>query len=614
MPLALHTLILGFDAFDPNMFESLHERGLVPNLAKLVGMRGYARLGVANPPQSEVSWTSIATGLNPGSHGMFDFVHREPSTYALFLSLLPTQRRFGVTRFVRPYSATTIFDVAANRGYPATSLWWPGTFPARPDSPVRTLPGLGTPDLLGRMGVGCLYSADPDAPEKMGKTPVRRLVREGAGRYHQRIIGPSRKKRSGQETLTVPLHVEVKDERRAVLTIGPRSLDLWLGVWSPILELDFRVNRFISVRAITRVILTAISPTTTLYFLPLQLHPLRPLWPYGTPRSFVRRTWNSCGSFLTVGWPQDTTGLEDGCITDDQFLALCTSIFSARAKVLLYHLEQFREGVLASVFDTLDRIQHMYWRDRPAIVEVWCRKLDALVGDVLQRFPVTAGGARRLVILSDHGFHRWDYVVHLNRWLLDHRYMTAAPGNSGDLKQVDWTQTQAYAIGLNSLYLNLEGREGQGVVPGVQRRDVCERIRSELLRWVGPDGRPVVQNLWLNEQVFVGPLAEYGPDLLVGYSPGYRASPETGLGGWQSSALEANQSHWGADHCFDPRSVPGVLFVNRDLADLPHPSYRDVPRLTVDAEPDSTSSGPPPSVGGEDAELIEERLRSLGYL
>ena len=77
--MALQTLILGFDAFDPILFESLLDRGLMPNLAKLVGMRGYSRFAVANPPQSEVSWTSIATGLNPGGHGMFDFVHREPS-------------------------------------------------------------------------------------------------------------------------------------------------------------------------------------------------------------------------------------------------------------------------------------------------------------------------------------------------------------------------------------------------------------------------------------------------------------------------------------------------------------------------------------------------------
>ena len=614
MPLTLQTLILGFDAFDPRMFEGLHERGLMPNLAKLVAMRGYSRFEVANPPQSEVSWTSIATGLNPGAHGMFDFVHREPSTYTLFLSLLPTRRKLGVTNFVRPYTATTIFDVAAKKGYPATSLWWPGTFPARRESPVRTLPGLGTPDLMGRLGVGCLYSSDPEAPEKMGKTPVRRLVREGPGRYRQDVIGPTHKKRSSEETLTIDMRLDVRDERSAVFTIGTQSVDLSLGEWSPILEFGFRVNRFVSVRALTRVILTATRPTTKVYFLPIQLHPLRPIWPYGTPRSFVKRTWESCGPFLTLGWPQDTTGLEDGCISDAQFLALCASIFSARAKILLHHLDGFREGVLASVFDTLDRIQHMYWRDRPAVVEEWCRKLDALVGNVLERFPVAAGGERRLVILSDHGFHRWDYVVHLNRWLIDHGYMTSTSVGSGDLKKVDWRQTQAYGVGLNSLYLNLEGREGEGVVPADRRRDLSERIRSELLRWVGPDGRPVIQSVWHNEQVFIGALAEYGPDLVVGYSPGYRASPETGLGAWKSSAVEANQSHWGADHCFDPRSVPGVLFVNRDLADLPHPSYRDVPMLTVNAEPDSTSSGPPPSVEGEDAELMEERLRSLGYL
>ena len=612
--MSLHTLILGFDAFDPKMFEDLHNRGLVPNLSKLVAMRGYSRLEVANPPQSEVSWTSLATGLNPGAHGMFDFVHRDPSSYALFLSLLPTERKLGVTNFVRPYTATTIFDVAARKGYPATSLWWPGTFPARPGSPVRTLPGLGTPDLMGRMGVGCLYSSDPDAPEKMGKTPVRRLVRQGRGRYGQVLVGPTAKRRSSQEPLTIEMRLDVRDDRSATLAIGSQALELSLGRWSPVLEIRFKLNRFVSIRGVTRAILTATGPTVKLYFLPIQLHPLRPLWPYGTPSSFVKRTWASCGPFLTLGWPQDTTGLEDGCIDDDQFLALCASIFAARAKVLLYHLEGFREGILASVFDTLDRVQHMYWRDRPPVVEGWCRDLDALVGKVLERFPVVDGGERRLVIVSDHGFDRWDHVVHLNRWLLDRGYLTSTSVGDGDLKQVDWRRTQAYGVGLNSLYLNLAGREGQGIVPADQRLDLGQRIRTELLRWRGPDRQPVIQSVWLNEQAFSGALAGYGPDLVIGYSPGYRASPETGLGGWRLSALEPNRSHWGGDHCFDPRSVPGVLFANRDLAGLPHPSYRDLPMLTVDAEPDGHDSGPPPSGQGEDPGLMEERLRSLGYL
>ena len=72
----LKTIIAGFDAFDPNQFERMTEAGKLPNLSKFVQADGYRHFSVANPPQSEVSWTSIATGLNPGGHGIFDFLHR----------------------------------------------------------------------------------------------------------------------------------------------------------------------------------------------------------------------------------------------------------------------------------------------------------------------------------------------------------------------------------------------------------------------------------------------------------------------------------------------------------------------------------------------------------
>ena len=98
----MRTLVVGFDSLDPRVFERLYEQGRMPNLGRLVETNGYSRFQVANPPQSEVSWTSIATGLNPGDHGMFDFVHRDAKTYTPFVSLLPTEQRLGMTSFVRP--------------------------------------------------------------------------------------------------------------------------------------------------------------------------------------------------------------------------------------------------------------------------------------------------------------------------------------------------------------------------------------------------------------------------------------------------------------------------------------------------------------------------------
>ena len=132
---------------------------------------------------------------------------------------------------------------------------------------------------------------------------------------------------------------------------------------------------------LTRAILTSTDPVR-LYFLPLQIHPLHSLWQYASPKSFVKQAWQAAGSFLSLGWPQDTTGLEDGCISDEQFIALCADIFEARERILFHLLDDFKEGVLASIFDDLDRVQHMFRRDRPEVVQDWYQRLDAFVGRV----------------------------------------------------------------------------------------------------------------------------------------------------------------------------------------------------------------------------------------
>jgi predicted AlkP superfamily phosphohydrolase/phosphomutase len=613
----MQTLILGFDAFDPNMFEQLSAQGRLPHLTRYAEQNGYARFSVANPPQSEVSWTSIATGMNPGGHGIFDFVHRDPANYGLYVSLLPTKRGPFGTQFSPPYQARTIFEQATHQGFPATVLWWPATFPARPESPVRTVPGLGTPDIHGRLGVGTLYSTNPEPPREGQKTPQETLHLCGKNQYKGQLKGPLQQKRARQEAASLELQLALQDEQSARLTLGRQSVDLKIGRWSPILELTFQMGLFVKVRVLTRVILTRVQPDVQLYFLPLQLHPLHSPWRYGTPKSFLKELWGACGPFLTLGWPQDTTGLEDGCITDDQFLDLCESIFAVRQQILLHQLERFHEGILAAVFDTLDRVQHMFWRDRPDIVEKWYVKLDTLVGQVEQRLATPGRARTKLLIVSDHGFADFDHKVHLNRWLVDHGYLFTKQGEQGNsLQAVDWSQSKAYAIGLNSLYLNLAQREGQGSVQANDVAALTDRLRTELMAWQGPNGSSVVQHVWRGDEAFNGPYTSYGPDLVVGYGPGYRGSAQTGLGRWEQSCVERNQDHWGADHCIDPRVVPGVLFSEHDLRNHPHPSYLDIPVLTIGTAVQSsdTAPPPPPSADGEGQDVVEERLKSLGYL
>src|SRR5512145_2319661 len=183
----MRTIIVGFDSFDPVVFERLLEAGRTPHLAKYVDTGGYSRLEVCSPPQTEVSWTSIATGVDPGSHGIFDFVHRDPATYAPYVSILPTKQSALGEQYLPPYTTKTFFHEAAEQGYPSAALWWPALFPARPELPVATIPGLGAPDIRGQLGVGTYVTTEP---HDLKKSRVIKLEAKGNGRFEAQMEGP----------------------------------------------------------------------------------------------------------------------------------------------------------------------------------------------------------------------------------------------------------------------------------------------------------------------------------------------------------------------------------------------------------------------------------------
>jgi hypothetical protein len=392
-------------------------------------------------------------------------------------------------------------------------------------------------------------------------------------------------------------------------------LNLKVGVWSDIFEISFNLGFVFNIRAITRVILTQSEPYPKLYFLPLQIHPLNSPWRYATPSGFIKQTWKYAGPFLTLGWPQDTTALEEKWIDDKQFLDLCNSIIDTRERVFQYHLENFNEGILGSVFDTLDRIQHMYWKEQKDIVHGFYKKLDGLIGRAIEKIKYKGRKNTRILILSDHGFCNFDYKIHLNRWLIEKGYLVHVTNNSvGKIKDVDWEKSKVYAIGLNSLYINLSGREGKGSVLPDELEFIKENLRKELQAWKGPDGRNIIHRISMQNEALEGPFSQNGPDLLVGYSPGYRASAETGLGGWKENSIEQNQDHWSADHCVAPETVPGVLFTNHNLTNYSHPSYKDIPTLAMDINLEHHFVDKPSSKHSvDDEKVIEERMKGLGY-
>jgi predicted AlkP superfamily phosphohydrolase/phosphomutase len=172
-----------------------------------------------------------------------------------------------------------------------------------------------------------------------------------------------------------------------------------------------------------------------------------------------------------------------------------------------------------------------------------------------------------LFVLSDHGFCSFRRGINLNAWLMRNGYLALQENTSesGDyFEGVDWSRTRAYAFGLSGLYLNLQGREAQGIVA----RDAAASLRSELRdRLAGicdeADGQLAIQAAYDSTQIYKGPYLDAAPDLVIGYAPGYRASWGSVVGKVAQNVFEDNNKCWSGDHCVDPSAVPGVLFTNQ---------------------------------------------------
>jgi predicted AlkP superfamily phosphohydrolase/phosphomutase len=280
---------------------------------------------------------------------------------------------------------------------------------------------------------------------------------------------------------------------------------------------------------------------------------------------------------------EDTWALNEEVLNDQAFLAQCYANHEDRERMLFDALEKTQQGLCACVFDTTDRVQHMFWRyleedhpaardvprdQRPQIIQELYRRMDDLIGHVMKKIDDDT----LLLVVSDHGFKSFARCLNLNAWLHQNGYLALKVGksDSGDwFEDVDWSRTRAYAMGLNGLYLNVTGREREGIVqPGAEAEALKEGLRSQLNGLADPaSGRVGITGVFDSDTTYTGPYVDNAPDLIIGYGAGFRASWDSVMGKVTARIFEDNLKAWSGDHCIDPRLVPGVLFSNRKIAD-----------------------------------------------
>jgi predicted AlkP superfamily phosphohydrolase/phosphomutase len=583
-------IVVGLDGQDPKLTDRFMRDGDLPNFAKLADTGSYLRLRTTFPSVSPVAWSSFSTGTHPARHNIFDFLDRDRRTYLPMLSstrIGKVERFFRIGRYLIPRhrpelrllrKSKPFWTILGEHRIWSTILRVPITFP--PDRFYGAeLSAMCVPDLLGTQGTFLLLTTRP-AGARFKEGGIRVPVEVSGDRISATIEGPENVFVSDHRLLAVPITITLDRQRqRARVEVSRTTFDLQVGRLSDWITLTFSAAPWITVSGITRFQLLEMDDDFSLYVSPINLNPENPAMPISHPSYYATYLAKRIGLYSTLGLAEDTWALNEGVTSESTFLQQTYDIDRERRAMFFTAFDRLRRGLLVCVFDATDRVQHMFWRymdeGHPALrgrapsehqnaIRDLYRHNDALVGEIMERLRPDDV----LMVISDHGFSAFRRGVNVNAWLLREGYLTLVDGADGSsewLRDVDWSRTKAYCLGLTGMFLNLLGREGSGIVaPGAEADQLKAEIAGKLTGLVDTEKSETgIREAFDPAKLYSGPYLENGPDLLIGYNAGYRVSWDCASGVVAGAVFEDNLKPWSGDHCIDPRLVPGVLFCNR---------------------------------------------------
>lgn len=581
-------IMLGIDGMDPGLVGKYMEAGLLPNIARLAKAGCFKPIRTTNPPQSPVAWSDVITGAGPGVHGIFDFIARDPGTLMPYFSCArakPAGRSVRVGGYDLPLSGgemvnlrrgPTFWNELEDHDVDCTVIRMPANFPPVKSS-AKTLSGLGTPDIHGGYGIFTYFT---DAAEERnrnvsGGAIVKVIFRGNAADCL--LPGPVNGFETAGRPVNVPFKVFVDPARpEAVVSIQGCDIVLREGEWSPWTTVSFEmVPRLVTARGICRFYLRKARGDFGLYVSPVNLDPAKPWMPLSTPPDYSRELNDALGPFYTQSMAEDVKAVAAGVFSDDEYRNQACHVLDESLRMFDREFSRFDRGFFFHYFSCLDMNSHAFWRaidpGHPLYSEnlagkhgdflPWLyRKMDGVIGEAMKR----TGEDVVLMVVSDHGFCSFRRQFNLNTWLARNGYAALMPGASngaeGYFSDTDWTRTRAYGLGINSLYINVRGREPWGTVPPAERSSVAAELAAKLKDVRDPaNGDRVINNVFAAGDIYHGPCTGEAPDLVVAYNRNYRASWDTVLGKYPQDILLDNRDPWSGDHSVDASLVPGVF-------------------------------------------------------
>jgi len=405
----------------------------------------------------------------------------------------------------------------------------------------------------------------------------------------------------------LPLRLSITDSELAWEISGQKG-KLRVGEWSDWVVFSFPVNWLVDraqpVRGMGRFKLISLSPEVQLYLSPVNFHPSCHPVAFSWPPNWAEKLSDDVGLFKTIGWTIDTWSYPSGVGGIDLFAEDMWFTVAGADKIMERSLTEPGADVVVQIYDFTDRAGHMLWHElddgHPLFKPELAAKYRKLMEDVYRRMDEVIGRARALagpdalfLVVSDHGFSSFRRQININTWLAKNGLLVLNSGmRTRDLEQlfdkdvtgvnvfsgIDWSATRAWAMGLGAIYVNLVGREPNGVVmPGADYESVVRKIKEGLENEVDDvTGEKPIERVYRRDEIYHGYDPNKIPDLRAANKLNYRVSWQDTLGGLSKRVFEDNDRVWSGDHCsLDPKFVRGILLVNRKLT-VPDPTITDM--------------------------------------
>ena len=412
-------IVFGVDGMDPEMLQERIDRGLMPNFKALLAdggctFNGQPQLSLQTswPPQSPVAWSNFITGVNPGKHGLYDFIHVDRKNYGIVSSMSDTSdvgsemHLFGYTlplsggeqTLTRQWPA--FWEVMAEAGVPVAVHRMPANFPMKETTAV-TFPDMGAPDLLGAAsGKAYLWSddlvnrANKDSDSSFVRTVEVNKNRPGLWKVNTKMYGPENTMLDQRELLAeehaalelgnkvkaAQLRGQMANEREVSTPITLRvdltgdapmlaaEIDGAYGVcaegeWSQWVPIDFEmIPGLVSLSGWTRFLFKSAEPFEV-YASPVQIDPFNPAMPVSTPDTASADLAKAIGPYYTQGFPDAYKSYKANLLNTGEFVSQSDTVFEERARMMDYAMGEFEKtgGLLFFYTGSLDLRCHMLW-------------------------------------------------------------------------------------------------------------------------------------------------------------------------------------------------------------------------------------------------------------